>query len=331
MRAVLTLLVSAFLTTYCTAQANKFDPGAYQAPDGALTLDANGSHVEPYFATKALLKAQDGGLDVRDAALKWIAWMLPRQRADGRIDLWCKKDGYDWQRCGAADADDSMLALWADLLYRMAGDQGLPVEWKRSADKALQYEKSLRNRWGVYYVSHKDHTPLLMDNVEVYSAFKDIGKQVSRWDLGSAAMMYAQSQELASAIRKVFWDKKKGQFRPSTQKNRPGFYPDAVSQTYPWLEEMPTPEDPTQGWARWKQLYGAGWLRQTYDPHPWGLVALTSLKLKDERTASCWLSAASPSRGGSNWNILEEATFQAVQSKAAPIDDTNCNDLGSGK
>jgi hypothetical protein len=331
MRLLLVVLFSCLCLPGDVHQ-NRFDPGPYVSGDGAITLHPNGNEVEPYFATKALLEADATGLDIRDVAQKWIAWMLPRQRWDGRIDRWCRKGSpADWHRCGSADADDSMLALWADLLYRMSGDQGPSVEWKQSADKALEYEKSLRNRSGVYHVSDKNHVALFMDNVEVYSAFKDIGKQVSRWDSGSAAMMYAQSQELASAIQRVFWDSKHGRFRASTQKNRLGFYPDAVAQTYPWLEEMPTPADPFQGWVQWKLLYGDGWLHQSYDPHPWGLVALASLKLDDVSTASCWLSLTSPDRGGPKWNILEEATFQAVQWKTGPGSAENCRDLGSGQ
>ena len=48
-----------------------------QAPDGAVTLNPGGNYVEPYFATKALIVAQDGGLDVREAASAWR-----RQRAE---------------------------------------------------------------------------------------------------------------------------------------------------------------------------------------------------------------------------------------------------------
>jgi hypothetical protein len=329
MKVLLSLLFACTTAICCTAQGPSFQPGEYQTPDGALALTANGNHVEPYFATKALLVAGDAGLNIHDAAVKWIAWMLPRQREDGRIDRWCKK-GNEWQRCGDADADDSMLAMWAELLYRTSGDDGPSVEWKQSADKALEYENGLRNRWGVYYVSHKNHTPLLMDNVEVYSAFKDIGKQVSRWDLSGAALMHARSQELATAIEHVFWDAKKGQFRSSTQKNRPGFYPDAVGQIFPWLEEMPTPHDPQENWKAWKQSYGEGWLRGKYDPHPWGLVALAALKLNDVETAHCWLQHAQLSRGGANWNILEEAAYQAVQMRRGE-DTADCSKLMSGQ
>ena len=331
MRILLVGAIALFLTGACAAQSPAFDARQYQTPDGAITLTPGGNEVEPYFATKALIVAQDAGLDTHDAALKWIAWMLPRQRRDGRIDRWCRKSSNSQFRdCRRADADDAMLALWAELLYRNATDRGLPLEWQQSADRALNYEKSLRDRSGVYYVSHKNHVSLFMDNVEIYSAFKDIGKQLSRWDLNGAATMSAQSQELSDAITQTFWDQARGQFRPSTQKSRPGFYPDAVGQTYPWLAAMPTPQDPRQGWKAWKANYARGWLLQTYDPHAWGLLALTALKLDDTNTAACWVKEATAHRGDSNWNILEEATFQAVTNKVG-TGLSGCGDLVPGK
>ena len=329
MRCLRVLAVVCLLAATAAAQVPTFHPGPYQAPDGALTLAPNGSEVEPYFATKALLVAQDAGLDTHDAAAKWIAWMLPRQRPDGRIDRWCKKGDSPWKKCSSADADDAMLALWTELLYRNAGDKGLPLEWQQSADRALAYERTLKSRQGVYHISHRKHTALFMDNVEIYSAFKDIGKQISRWDLSGAATMNAQAQGLADAITRVFWDQGEGRFRPSTQKSRPGFYPDAVGQTYPWLESMPTPQDPQEGWKNWKLQYARGWLMETYDPHPWGLLALTALKLRDVATADCWLQQMTARRGGASWNILEEATFQAVQSKSA-TNAASCNGLVPG-
>jgi len=323
------LALALVLVATAAAQVHTFNPGAYQSADGALTNYPNGREVEPYFAAKALIVAQDAGLDTRDAAMKFIAWMLPRQRSDGRIDRWCKKPDDDWKRCGDADADDAMLALWSELLYRNGTDHGLPLEWQQSVDKALAYENTLRNRSGVYYISHHKHTALFMDNVEVYSAFQDIGQQISRWDLTRAAEMHAQSQQLADAITRVFWDQRDGQFRPSTQKSRPGFYPDAVGQTYPWLGNMPTPQDPQEGWKTWKQNYARGWLTETYDPHPWGLLALTALKLNDVATADCWLQQMMARRGGQGWNILEEAIFQAVQAKV-PNDLASCQGLIPG-
>ena len=331
MRSLLVGAIALFLLNTSAAQDRALNISQYQTPDGAITLAPGGNDVEPYFATKALIVAADSGLDIHNDAVKWIAWMLPRQRRDGRIDRWCRKSSNsEFRDCKHADADDAMLALWVELLYRNATDKGLPLEWQQSADLALNYEKKLLDRSGVYYVSRKNHVPLFMDNVEIYSAFKDIGEQLSRWDLNGAASMAARSQQLSDAITRVFWDQAHGQFRPSTQKSRPGFYPDAVGQTYPWLAAMPTPQDPHEGWKAWKANYARGWLLETYDPHAWGLLAVTALKLDDTNTAACWIQKAAAHRGGANWNILEEATFQSVTNKVG-TGSGSCNDLVSGE
>lgn len=69
--------------------AAAFDPLTFQRAGGALTLNPGGNYVEPYFATKALIVAQDGGLDVHDVALAWIQWYLPRQRRNGLFGRHC--------------------------------------------------------------------------------------------------------------------------------------------------------------------------------------------------------------------------------------------------
>src|SRR5438270_8632503 len=113
--AILLLALCAASSGGCIAQSaagqfvpQSFVPRNYRSADGALLLQTNGNYVEPYFATKALITAQDAGLDIRQAGLNWIRWALPRQNKDGRFDRYCQRAGADWKPCGAADADDSM-------------------------------------------------------------------------------------------------------------------------------------------------------------------------------------------------------------------------------
>src|SRR5579859_331852 len=159
----------------------KFEPQNYQTADGALVLQTGGNYIEPYFATKSLLIAEDAGLDIRQSALAWIRWGLAHQNSQGLLNRYCQKPGEAWYECGAADADDSMLALWLQLLYRMSSGAGLPPEWQSSARKAESRLAHLRNRrLGLYHVSDRNHVALLMDNVEVYSALRDIAAAKSR-------------------------------------------------------------------------------------------------------------------------------------------------------
>ena len=315
-------LILLSLAMACTSRASaqsstgEFAPQNYQLPDGAIVLQTSAVDVEPYFATKALIMAQDAGLDIREAGTAWVKWMLPRQKSDGRFERYCRKAGEKFHACGAADADDSLLALWLQLLYRLAPDSGIPAEWQQSARKAQSQLGKLRNgRLGIYHVSTRNHVALFMDNVEVFSALRDIAQAQARFgDQNAANATRADADKLAAAIQHVFWDNRNQRFRPSIQKSNPAFYPDVVAQVFPWVEDMPTPnEDPRSAWNTWRSRFATAWLENKYDPHPWGLVALAAMKLGDESTALCWLSHSQSLRYGKSWNILEEAVFQGLE------------------
>src|SRR5947209_8559803 len=315
---IILLSLALLYTSRAAAQSSsgEFTPEKYQLADGAVVLDTNAVDVEPYFATKALIVAQDAGLDIRDAGVAWIQWLMPRQKSDGRFERYCRKGGEEFHACRAADADDSLLALWLQLLYRLAPDSGIPAEWQQSVSKAAKQLSKLRNgRLGIYHVSTRNHVALFMDNVEVYSALKDIAQAQARFgDSKAANSTRAAADKLASAIKHVFWDDHNHWFRPSMQKGRPGFYPDVVAQIFPWLEDMPvSDQDPQAAWKDWRSRFAAAWIQTKYDPHPWGLVALAALKMGDDNTALCWLSHSHHLRYSSRWNILEEAVMQGLE------------------
>lgn len=299
--------------------AATFCPATFQRPDGAMTLNAGGDYVEPYFATKALIVAQDGGLDVHQQALAWIQWALPRQRANGLFRRFCRSKG-EWRDCAPADADDSMLALWMQLLYRMSPAQGMPAAWQRSVNlSGEQLEKLYNRRLGVYHVSRRNHVALFMDNVEVYAALKDVARQQARLgDSDTAIVTDTRADKLGSAIDRIFWDRHQKRFHPSMQKDRPAFYPDDLAQIYPWLAGMNVPgEDAYQAWEQWKHEFGSAWIERRYDIHPWGLVALAAEKVGDSNSAACWTEHADSLRGSTEWNVLEEAVWQALRARLA--------------
>jgi hypothetical protein len=314
--AVVLVLLSVLVSR---AAAAKFSPDGYQQDDGAISLQYRGDYVEPYFATKALIVAQDAGLDVHDAVQHWIAWLLPRQDRHGRFERYCRKASAAWRLCAPADADDSMLALWLQLLYTNAPDSGIPPAWQASVTKARAELAALRNaRLDVYHVSRQNHVALLMDNIEVYSALEDIAKAEDRFGQHDAAeRTRREAEQLDFGIQRVFWNKHAEWFRPSIQKSRPEFYPDVVAQVYPWLADLPVNSELqiADAWQRWKQRFAAEWLDKKQDPHPWGLVAMTALKVGDIDSAGCWLSRAQALRFSPNWNVLEEAAFQAVEAR----------------
>lgn len=298
--------------------AAAFNPSTFQQAGGALTLNPGGDYVEPYFATKALIVAQDGGLDIHEAAIAWINWALPRQRRNGLFRRFCRVN-QEWRDCAPADADDSMLALWMQLLYRMSPSTGVPGEWQRSiALSARQLEKLRNRRLDLYHISKLNHVALFMDNIEVYAALKDISQVQQRLRDPAAAQTDGRAEKLAAAIQRVFWDHRARRFRPSMQKSKPGFYPDVVAQVYPWLADLSGPgQDARQAWGQWRRSFGAGWIERRYDSHPWGLVAMAAEKLGDASSAECWTSQSDTLRGSSSWNILEEAAWQSLHARFA--------------
>jgi hypothetical protein len=324
---ILVLFISSLAVCASSAPPARFDPAGYQHPDGAISLQYKGDYIEPYFATKALILAEEAGMDVRQPVQQWIQWLLPRQDKQGRFGRYCRKPGEDWKQCAIADADDSMLALWLQLLYINAPDSGIPPEWQESIRKAKADLDDLRNpRLGVYHVSRQNHVALFMDNVEVYSALVDIAHAQQRFGhQDEAQITLNEAERLNFAIQRVFWNKHEEWFRPSIQKNRPEFYPDVVAQVYPWLADMPMDSDvqTRDAWQSWKQRFAADWLNKKFDPHPWGLVAMAAVKFGDSDSAGCWLSRSEPLRFSTNWNILEEAAFQAVESTIGQTSETS--------
>ncbi|HEV3038925.1 MAG TPA: hypothetical protein VHA33_14200 [Candidatus Angelobacter sp.] len=314
---ILLLALCASSSYTASASASEFVPQNYRSADGALVLQTNGDYVEPYFAAKALITAQDAGLDIHEAGLSWIRWALQRQRKDGRFDRYRQKNG-EWKPSGPADADDSMLALWLQLLYRLSPDSGIPPEWQESVRKAQSQLDKLRNgRLGIYHVSGRNHVALFMDNMEVYAALKDIALAQARFgDQKLSQSTGKKARDLAAAIDHVFWDKDHKWFRSSIQKVQPAFYPDVVAQVYPLLADFPLKdENARSAWSKWRAKFASAWLKDLYDPHPWGLVALAAMKTGDKNSALCWLARSESLRYSSHWNILEEAVFQGLEAQ----------------
>lgn len=97
MKTILGLLIMMVGQFHVYAQGAELALSGYQRPDGAITTYLHGDSVDPYFASNALLAAQDAGMSTSVVALPWIAWLLGRQQTDGRFDRYC------WRECGAAN------------------------------------------------------------------------------------------------------------------------------------------------------------------------------------------------------------------------------------
>ncbi|KWA27027.1 hypothetical protein [Burkholderia territorii] len=302
--------------------------GLYQRPDGAITVRLNGAGIDPYFAAKALLAAADTRMDARQAALAWIAWVLPRQRLDGGFDRYCVKAGVA-ASCAEADADDAMMATWIELLARFAPPDGMPTAWELSLNRAGAHLDTLLDKAsGVYQISSTLHVALLMDNVEVHSAFQALAAYyVRRGDYAHAGPWSQRADRLSSAIVKVFWRGTQSGFRASTQKiSDTSFYPAKVAQIFPILSGIQVPDQSNETiYAQWMQKYGKTWMQLAGSDFPWGLIALVAFKMNDWGTVACWYARSGPYRHGAHWNVLEEALYLAFESRMAdPLAPATC-------
>src|SRR5258708_12902754 len=119
MRFLLFLAVLCQSSSPALVGTPPFVPEQYQSQDGALLIEANGDYVEPYFATKALIVAQDTGLDVHEAASDWITWALAHQKKDGRFERYCRKQNEECRPSGPPTAADPFPPLSCTFSIRM--------------------------------------------------------------------------------------------------------------------------------------------------------------------------------------------------------------------
>jgi hypothetical protein len=342
-------LEALFLAMCATGAAHAFTAsfvaGAYQDSDGAISVNAYGDFVDPYFANRALTLADESGLDIHASVSRWIPWAIARQLPDGRFQRYCKSESAAWSPCQSSDADDASLALWLELLYRLAPNSGLPLNWKSSTDRANRYlEKLHDNGTGLYFVSLETRVSLLMDNVEVYHLFRVLAAANRRFghpDLGD--YYQRKANRLAQAISARLWVPAEHAFLTSTQ-NSPAqspatraFYPDDVAQVYPWLFNMPTPAGNAKAaFQRWLKFYGSTWLNRDGDDFPWGVVALAAFRLGDTTCVRQWITqnaslslSSSLSLGsgtlksetlgpdqGRYWTVLDETVLQILRQKS---------------
>ncbi len=293
----------------------------YQSEDGSITVLKNGSVIDPYFATKALLIAKDGGLDISKIGKLWVDWVIKKQREDGLFERYCLINS-EWDSCAAADADDSLLGLWVELLYTLSPQTGLSDKWKQSVIKAERQLDSLYNtEIGTYNISTNLPVSLLMDNIEIYRAFRNIGVEANRIGNNNKAREFNEKAiALRKGIIKQFWQPKLEEFLISTQeREKSEFYPDDLAQIYPLIHKMPYPQNHRKGkiYSEWLANNKEKWINYGYTDYPWGLVAVAALNLNDRKTAFCWHGIiAKEARSSSRWNVLEEAAFQHIAAHA---------------
>lgn len=293
----------------------------YIRPDGSIMTLTTGQLVDPYFPTKSLLIALDSGMNVSKLGNDWIKWMLARQDANGLFSRYCFKEGeMTYTACAEADADDSMMAMWVELLYRMAPKTGMPKKWKESAEKAeYQLNRLFNQKTTVFNISQALPVGLLMDNIEIYASFKRIEREAVRLGDGKKANEYrGKAEQLKIGITGNFWDDNSKRYIASTQvRTKLEFYPDTVVQLVPMMHgfELSKIASESAFYQNWMNNHRKEWFALIGKDYPWGLLAVLAEQRKDYQTAACWLQLAAPSRHTKVWNVMDETAFQIVSWK----------------
>lgn len=309
------------------ARAAELDLAGYQRADGAITVHRDGDFVDPYFALKALLAARELGLDVTGPARRWIDWMLARPTREGLFGRYCADADGVWNQCQEADADDSLLALWLELLYVAAPDGGLPPAWQDSATRSrAALDKLYDPRLGGYVISPTLHVALLMDNCEVVGALRTVAARLEvMGDAAGARRLRRQTGQAERRLVRLFPAKADGLLRHTSEaEGSDAFYPHLVAQLYPALHGLPSLlNKPAIGYREWMRRYRHAWLTLAVDDYPWGLVAQVAEQQGDTATVACWVRQAAPLRHGARWHVLEEALWQGLSIHVDP--DTPCS------
>ncbi len=312
LKKLLVMLFTGWLTLH-TTMANalpKFDLQGYADENGVITILNGGDTTDPYFAMQALLLAHANGMDVSIPAEKFANWLITHQKPDGTFDRFCKSPTKTWVSCKAADADDSLLALWMRLLQTMPEQLQKTQAWTNShaiSKKALEH--LFQPSRGIYMVSPVYLHGLFMDNLEVWSLIAH-SKQAKPSDV----------EKLAQDIHRTFWRPVDRNFLVSTQLEQrtqtPQFYPDHVAQIFPLLVDFPIlPQNARSYYKSWMQMHRKEWLRHGNADYPWGLLAVLALRQGDEPSARCWLREASAMRHSNRWAVTDEAAFQILASR----------------
>jgi hypothetical protein len=278
------------------------DLSEFSRADGSLTVHAGGKDCDPYFAMKALLIADRLGLDTRATSQKFISWLAPRQRPDGGFDRF-NFTGTDWVFGAKADADDSSLALWMQLL---CSSGQLPTH-TTSFRRAASLLEKLRIAGGTYSIALDTPVQLLMDNCEVYESLQACAAQFPP--------LRAQADSLARAIVRQFRVRGADPWRVSSQDvPLQSFYPQATAQLYPLLAGLESASNVRSvRLGTWYTKHGQRWLSGGADEFPWGLMAVAYFLGNTRAPVERWLTHAAPMRAeGRRWNILEEAIWQAL-------------------
>lgn len=289
----------------------------FSVGDGSFTHLLNGDFIDPYFVNKAfniLLKhAPNKNAPEFAAAYAWLNWLLPKQRADGSFDRYCKT-AHAWKACQRADADDSTAATTLELLSLVGWDSAQHPNAARVANRAADLLWKLKTPSGIFRAHLDSPNAYLMDNCEVYAGLQAASSSALFSDV-KRKQFAAQAKALNEKITTYFYSDVRKQWRPALPLLEVElFYPHIVAPTYRWHTGLVTTKALSNEANAWLALHRNDWLARKRDAFSWGAVALGLYEAGQLNAVACWRDSAAAAKAQGGWTLIDAAVEHVTQS-----------------
>ena len=296
-------LIAITQSAWSAGPAEPPSPAAFASHDGAYFTTVGGHVVDPYFVNKSFIIALEANAPVQADFVRWLQWLLPRQRPDGGFDRYCIDSNKQWKNCMKADADDSMAATTIQMIATASKKGWIPAAQQADATRASRNARKLLSKLfdsktSLYKVFADTEMYYLMDNAEVYDGLRASGASTA-------------ANALAAAIRRQFLDG--GQWKPAIPEYKEvRFYPHSLAHAYLWGTSVLPASESSGAMAQWLSTNGSTWLQRTGDSYAWGLVAW-ELRTYAPTHAACWRASLRPFQESIGWTVLDAFIDQSLQ------------------
>lgn len=305
-------------------------------PMGAIYQNPDRQQIIPYFANlSALSLVNSSPADVKDY-INWYLAHINRKR-----DVWGFAGTiYDYKAEDGGivstddyDSADSYAATFLSAVaayYRATGDKQFIHDRLPDLKRVASVIIDLQNTDGLCWAKPRHYRKYLMDNSEVYRGLKDFAGTLESIGEKNLAQYYdAAAGRVQKGILTQLWDEEYHSFIWAIDNhggkrmvNWGKWYPDVISQVYPIVTGVLSPDDPralaiydrvNQVFPDWPSFYKTATL-------PWSVMGYTAYVMGDNRMAMEILEAAyrmnQESARPKSWHALESAflmlTYQGL-------------------
>ncbi len=305
-------------------------------PDGEIFQNPDQKQIIPYFANlSALSLVNSSPADVKD----YIDWYLAH--LNRKTDVWGFTGTiYDYQVADGGivstdyyDSADSYAATFLSAVaayYRVTGDKQFIRDRYADLELVASVIIDLQNTDGLTWAKPRHYRKYLMDNAEVYRGLKDYAGILDSVGIKQRAHYYLDAAgRVQEGILTTLWDEEYQAFIWALDNhggkrlvNWGHWYPDVISQVYPIVTGVLSPDDPrairiydrvNQVFPDWPTFYKTETL-------PWSVMGYTAFVMGDNRMAMEILEAAyrmnQEAARPKSWHALESAflmlTYQGL-------------------